>query len=167
MVRPTGLRNTRRTTNNNLRRRRTSRRPRPLYAYRQTVRRRRNKTSSRSKPLPVNLAGIKPRMGRMTCSWALVVIHWIDAFDSDNGWIELDNYKPEVCNVVSVGYLWPDCLADYITITGSYFPDELPNIKTVGMVTHIPTKMVQRVIVLEQPNFTFNKGVHNEKVQNF
>lgn len=103
----------------------------------------------------------------MSCPWALVAVHWIDAFDSDNGWIELDNYKPEVCNVVSVGYLWPDCLTDYITITGSYFPDELPNLKTVGMVTHIPTKMVEQVVVLGQPNFTFNKGVHNEKVQNF
>ena len=68
MVRPTSLRNTRRTTNNNLRRRRTNRRQRPLHPHRQTVRRRRHETSSRSKPLPVNLAGIKPRMETMTAA---------------------------------------------------------------------------------------------------
>ena len=66
MVRPTSLRNTRRTTNNNLRRRRTNPRQRPLHPHRQTLRRRRHETSSRSKPFTVNLASIKPRMERMT-----------------------------------------------------------------------------------------------------
>ena len=102
----------------------------------------------------------------MSCPWALVTVHWIDAFDSENGWIEMDNYKPEICNVISVGYVWPECLSGYITITGSYFPDELPNLKVLGMVTHIPTKMVEKIVVLEQPTITLNKGVHNEKVQN-
>jgi len=89
----------------------------------------------------------------MSCPWSLVAVHWIDAFDSDNGWIEMDNYKPETCHVVSVGFLWPDCLKNYVSITGSYMPDELPNMKTVGMVTHIPAAMVQKITVLEQPNF--------------
>lgn len=102
----------------------------------------------------------------MTCPWALVAVHWIDAFDSENGWIEMDNYKPEVCNVVSVGYVWPECLSGYVTITGSYFPDELPNPKVVGMVTHIPTKMVEKIIVLEQPIFKLHKGANDEKVPN-
>lgn len=87
----------------------------------------------------------------MTCPWSLVSIHWIDAFDSSNGWIELDDYKPQVANVISVGFLYPDCLSGYVTITGSYFPDELPTLKTVGMVTHIPVDMVKSIIVLEQP----------------
>jgi len=38
-----------------------------------------------------------------------------------------------------------------VTITGSYFPDEVPNLKTVGMVTHIPVDMVKNITVLEQP----------------
>ena len=101
----------------------------------------------------------------MTCPWALVAVHWVDAFDSENGWIEVDSYRPVVCNIVSVGYLWPDCLSGYLSITGSYFPDELPTLKTAGMVTHIPTKMVEKIMVLEQPTFILNKGVHNEKVQ--
>ena len=78
-------------------------------------------------------------------------IHWIDAYDSDNGWIEVDTYKAEVCHVMSVGFLWPDCLTGYITITGSYMPDEVPNLKTIGMVSHIPVAMVQSVKVLDQP----------------
>jgi len=87
----------------------------------------------------------------MSCPWSLVMIHWVDAFDSDNGWIDLEHYKPEVCHVVSVGFLWPDCLKGYVSITGSYFLDESPNLKTIGMVTHIPADMVKKVTVLEQP----------------
>ena len=87
----------------------------------------------------------------MSCPWSLVAIHWIDAYDSENGWIEIDTYKCEPANVVSVGFLWPDCLAGYVTITGSYMPDEVPNLKTIGMVTHIPTAMVKNITVLEQP----------------
>ena len=87
----------------------------------------------------------------MSCPWSLVSVHWIDAFDSSNGWIELDDYKPQVANVISVGFLYPDCLSGYVTITGSYFPDEVPNLKTVGMVTHIPVDMVKNITVLEQP----------------
>ncbi len=91
----------------------------------------------------------------MSCPWSLVSIHWIDAYDSDNGWIEVDTYKAEVCHVMSVGFLWPDCLTGYITITGSYMPDEVPNLKTIGMVTHIPTAMVKNIFVLEQPKIIF------------
>jgi len=98
----------------------------------------------------------------MSCPWSLVAIHWIDAFDSDNGWIEMETYKPEACHVVSVGFLWPGCLDGYVSITGSYMPDELPNMKTVGMVTHIPTAMVQKISLLEQPQF--KKGQLNDKV---
>ena len=89
----------------------------------------------------------------MTCPWALVAVHWVDAFDSSNGWIELDDYKPQVCNVVTIGFLYPDCLPGYITVTASYFPDEVPNLKTVGMLTHVPSGMVQKIRVLEQPIF--------------
>jgi hypothetical protein len=65
MVRATTLRNTRRPTNNNFRRRRTIQRQRPLYKHRQTLRRRRNETSSRSKPFAVKLAGRKLGMETM------------------------------------------------------------------------------------------------------
>ena len=85
------------------------------------------------------------------CPWSLVVIHWIDAFDSSNGWVDLEEYKPSPLSVVSVGYLYPDCLEGYVTITGSYFPDDLPKMESVGMLTHVPCAMVQKIVMLEQP----------------
>lgn len=66
----------------------------------------------------------------------------------------METYKPAACHVVSVGFLWPECLPGYVTITGSYMPDEVPNLKTLGMVTHIPTAMVIKVTVLDQPKIS-------------
>lgn len=85
--------------------------------------------------------------------WSLVAIHWIDAFDSSNGWISIKDYKPQKQSVVCVGWLWPDILEGYVSLTCSYFPDEDPESDTIGMVTHIPLGMVQKVVVLGHPNF--------------
>jgi hypothetical protein len=87
------------------------------------------------------------------CPWSLVAIHWVDAFDSTEGWVEMKSYKPSRCDVISVGWIWPDLLDGYLSITGSYMADELPEMQTVGMVTHIPVGMVQRVVVLGTPDF--------------
>lgn len=83
--------------------------------------------------------------------WALVVIHWRDAFDGENGWTDLDKYAPEDTTVVTVGWLIPDMLEGYITVVNSYFPDEVEDPKTVGMPIHIPTGMVMKTVILEQP----------------
>jgi len=85
------------------------------------------------------------------CPWTLVVIHWCDAFDAENGWTTIAGYKPIQQTVVSVGWLWPDCLDGYITIVNSYMPDEIEDMKTVGMPTHIPTQMVIKITELVQP----------------
>ena len=85
-----------------------------------------------------------------TCPWSLVAIYWIDAFDSENGWVHVKEYKPEKVSVVTVGFLWPDCLDGYVSVTGSWCPDEGEDLKTVGMVTHIPHGMVQEVVVINQ-----------------
>ena len=85
--------------------------------------------------------------------WSRVAIHWIDAFDSSNGWISIRDYKPAPQHVVSVGWLWHDILEGYVSVTCSYSPDEDPEPDTIGMVTHIPTGMVQKVVVLGHPNF--------------
>jgi len=87
------------------------------------------------------------------CPWSLVAVHWTDAFDSENGWVDVEEYTATPAHVVSVGYLWPDALEGYVSVTGSFMPDELPEMKTVGMVTHIPTGMVNKVVVLAQPDF--------------
>lgn len=83
--------------------------------------------------------------------WALVVIHWRDAFDGENGWTDLEKYTPEDTTVVTVGWLVPDMLANYVSVVNSYFPDEVDDPKTVGMPIHIPIGMVIKTIVLEQP----------------
>lgn len=83
--------------------------------------------------------------------WALVVIHWRDAFDGENGWTDLDKYAPEETTVVTVGWLVPDMLAGYVTVVNSYFPDEVDDPKTVGMPVHIPVGMVIKTVTLHQP----------------
>ena len=89
----------------------------------------------------------------MGCPWSLVAVHWTDAFDSSNGWIDMKDYKPKPCEVVSVGWLWPDILEGYVSITGSYMPDELPEMDTIGMVTHIPVGMVNKIVTLGEPSW--------------
>ncbi len=83
--------------------------------------------------------------------WSLVVIHWRDAFDGENGWTDLDKYTPEDTTVVTVGWLIPDMLAGYVTVVNSYFPDEVDDPKTVGMPIHIPVGMVIKTVTLHQP----------------
>lgn len=88
---------------------------------------------------------------KVKSTWPLVAIHWRDAFDGENGWTDIDKYEPEDTTVVTVGWLWEDCLTGYVTVVNSYFPDEISDPKTVGMPTHIPVGMVIDVFMLEQP----------------
>lgn len=83
--------------------------------------------------------------------WVLVVVHWRDAFDGENGWTDLEKYTPEDTTVVTAGWLIPEILDGYITLVNSYFPDEVDDPKTVGMPIHIPTGMVIKTVILEQP----------------
>ncbi len=69
------------------------------------------------------------------CPWSLVAVHWIDAFDSENGWIHTKSYKAKPQHVVSVGWLWADLLEGYLSVTCSYCPDEDPEMDTVGITT--------------------------------
>jgi hypothetical protein len=55
--------------------------------------------------------------------------------------------------VATVGWLWPDCLEGYLTLVNSYFPDDLPDIDTVGMPIHIPLGMIRKTVLLDQPSF--------------
>ena len=89
-------------------------------------------------------------MKPIKCNWDLVSIHWRDAFDGENGWTDIKEYKPKDATVVTVGWLWPDCLEGYVTLVTSYFPDEVPNLKTAGMPTHIPLGMIISQTTLKQ-----------------
>jgi hypothetical protein len=82
------------------------------------------------------------------CPWTLVKVHWDDAHDSENGWIHLSDYKPETARFVTVGYLIPDLLEGYLSLTSTYDPDEAPDCETVGMVTHILARMVTSMQVI-------------------
>lgn len=86
-----------------------------------------------------------------SCPWSLVAVLWEDAFDGENGWTEIHSYRPEPAMVVSVGFLWPNCLEGYVTIVNSYFPDEADDMQTVGMPVHIPVGMVKEIKVINQP----------------
>ena len=89
-------------------------------------------------------------MKPIKCNWDLVSVHWRDAFDGENGWTDIKEYKPKDATVVTVGWLWPDCLEGYVTLVTSYFPDEVPNLKTAGMPTHIPLGMIISQTTLKQ-----------------
>ena len=92
--------------------------------------------------------------------WALVAVHWRDAFDGENGWTDLDKYEPKEATVVTVGWLVPDMLKGYVTLVNSYFPDEVDDPKTVGMPIHIPDGMVIGFTLLEQPT-VFIEGLED------
>jgi hypothetical protein len=79
----------------------------------------------------------------------LVRVHWEDAFDSENGWIDLSDYHPTTARFETVGFLLPDLLEGYVSVTSTYDPDEAPDFETVGMVTHILSRMVTSIVHLE------------------
>jgi hypothetical protein len=96
-------------------------------------------------------------MKQIKCTWDLVSIHWRDAYDGENGWTTIKEYKPTDATVVTVGWLWPNCLEGYVTLVTSYFPDEVPNLKTVGMPTHIPNEMIIKQTILKQASVVLPK----------
>jgi uncharacterized protein YndB with AHSA1/START domain len=77
--------------------------------------------------------------------WRLIEVRWRDAYDAPNGWTEVSTYKPEDQIAQTVGYLWPNCQAEYVTLAATIFPAELPKPETVGNVTHIPLAWIQSV----------------------
>ena len=86
----------------------------------------------------------------------LAVVHWTDAFDSSNGWITVKDYKPTPQYVITVGYVWEDCLPGHLSLTTSWCPsaDNSDEAGDVGMVTHIPKGMVNQISYLTSPDFS-------------
>lgn len=96
----------------------------------------------------------------VTCPWALVAVHWLDAFDGENGWTEIEKYDPTATTVVTVGFVWPDCLKGYLTLVSSYMPDEVPDLKTTSGPVHIPLGMVLDITLLSQPLVQIEQEQH-------
>ena len=42
-------------------------------------------------------------MKPIKCNWDLMSIHWRDAYDAENGWTVIKDYKPTDTTVVTVG----------------------------------------------------------------
>lgn len=100
---------------------------------------------------------------KVKSSWPLVAIHWRDAFDGENGWTDIEKYEPEDTTVVTVGWLWEDCLEGYMTVVNSYFPDEAADPKTVGMPTHIPVGMIIDMFMMDQPMVELRDDEESQK----
>lgn len=89
----------------------------------------------------------------MISSPRLVMVHWIDAFDSSNGWITLKEHKPKAQHVYQCGFVCDDVLDGYLSLTGCWCPEPAGMGDDVGMITHIPLAMVQRVVELAVPEW--------------
>lgn len=64
----------------------------------------------------------------MNCPWDLVAVWWRDAYDGESGWTTVASYRPVDQTVVTVGFLWPNCLEGHVTLVSSYMPDEPPGL---------------------------------------
>lgn len=80
--------------------------------------------------------------------WHPVKIRWRDAFSADSPWEGVSSYDPTECVVTTFGHLWKNCLDQYVTVAGSIISSELPNLETVGDITHIPYDMVLEITSL-------------------
>ena len=75
--------------------------------------------------------------------WSVVRVEWRDAYDAPNGWTDVNEYKGEDQIASTVGYVWPNCLENYLTLSSTIFESELPKPECAGNVTHIPIAMIQ------------------------
>lgn len=87
--------------------------------------------------------------------WALVVVLWRDAFDGENGWTDVEKYESSETTVVTVGFLWPNCLPGYVTLVNSLMPDEGNEPKTTSGPVHIPVGMVLETKMLDAVSFQY------------
>lgn len=83
----------------------------------------------------------------------LIMVHWIDAFDSHNGWVDIKEYEPKVCHVIQVGFVVDGLLDGHLSLTGSWCPEPDDEVTTIGMVSHIPLGMVVEVKELAVPEW--------------
>lgn len=84
----------------------------------------------------------------------LVCVHWTDAFDSSNGWITIKDYTPKAQYVISVGFMLEGMLSGHVSLTGSWMPTDEEEMTESGMITHIPTGMVNKIVELTSPDFS-------------
>ena len=78
------------------------------------------------------------------------IVEWTDAFDGDDTWVFGDEYKPDMANPVTIGWIWPTEFEGYLTLTSTYCVfREKANI--YSNVIHIPSGMVKKITYLDNP----------------
>ena len=78
----------------------------------------------------------------------LVVIEWDDAFAGPKGWIDPTEYKPERLTPVTVGWLIPRFLDNYVTTADTYMVSD-GVIQYYG-IGHIPEGMVRSLRFIDR-----------------
>ena len=74
-------------------------------------------------------------------TWPMVLVQWRDAHTGDPGWTYREDYDPDACLPLTVGWVWPGCKEGYLTIVGTVMnhADE-PDV--VSDINHIPFENV-------------------------
>ena len=76
-------------------------------------------------------------------NWDLVVVEWVDAWDAEAGWHNIDGYTETPCLVRTVGYWWANAKVDgYVVLVATR------GVGQVSQVTHIPEGMIKSVTKL-------------------
>lgn len=86
----------------------------------------------------------------------LAIVTWLDAFDGPTGWMDPKSYKPNPIRPISIGWVIPDFLDDYITLAGTFLVDTNEENKEskaeyYSNPAHIPLKMVQSITYIDAP----------------
>ena len=81
--------------------------------------------------------------------WTELRIKWKDAHSPDSGWHNPDTYEPKESTATTLGRYWKDCQEGYLTIVGTIFESELPNLECVGDINHIPLGWITSIELLQ------------------
>lgn len=81
-------------------------------------------------------------------TWPMVVVQWRDAHQGGDGsWTHTEDYEPESCVPLSVGWVWPKCKPGYLTLCSTVMNHaEEPDV--VSDINHIPWENIVAVYSL-------------------
>ena len=81
-------------------------------------------------------------------TWAMVVVQWRDAHQGGEGsWTLTEDYEPESCVPLSVGWVWPKCKPGYLTLCSTVM-NHAENPEVVSDINHIPWENIVAVYSL-------------------
>lgn len=81
-------------------------------------------------------------------TWPMVVVQWRDAHQGGEGsWTLTDDYEPENCVPLSVGWVWPKCKPGYLTLCSTVM-NHAEEPEVVSDINHIPWENIVAVYSL-------------------